>query len=119
MKNQQRLIVGLVLALVLIIFAVLNGQGVDVNFFGAQFTWPLIVVIVVSVIIGAVITFLVSTTGLAKMKKELKSAQAAEAGAAEAQAKAVKEATADLTAQVTALQKELAAAKAPAEESQA
>ncbi len=71
MKNQQRLIVGLVLTLVLIVFALLNGQGVAVNFFGAQFTWPLIVVIVVSVLIGALITALVSTASMSQNKKSL------------------------------------------------
>lgn len=70
MKNQQRLIVGLVLTLVLIVFALLNGQGVAVNFFGAQFTWPLIVVIVVSVLIGALITALVSTASMSQNKKK-------------------------------------------------
>ena len=58
MKNQQRLIVGLVLSLVLIVFALLNGQVVAVNFFGAKVHWPLIVVIVVAVLIGALITLL-------------------------------------------------------------
>ncbi len=58
MKQQQRLIVGIVLTLVLIIFALLNGQTVTVNFFGAMVHWPLIVVIVVSVLIGAVIAWL-------------------------------------------------------------
>ena len=60
MKQQQRLIVGIVLTLVLIIFALLNGQSVTVNFFGAMGHWPLIVVIVVSVLIGAIIAWLAS-----------------------------------------------------------
>lgn len=71
MKNQQRLIVGLVLALVLIVFALLNGQPVAVNFFGAAFHWPLIIVIVVAVLIGAVIALLASGNAMAATKKEL------------------------------------------------
>lgn len=43
MKGQQRFIIGLVLALILIVFALLNGQDVSVNFFGIQLKWPLIV----------------------------------------------------------------------------
>ncbi|MFD1433142.1 lipopolysaccharide assembly protein LapA domain-containing protein [Lacticaseibacillus yichunensis] len=112
MKNQQRLIVGLVLALVLIIFAVLNGQAVAVNFFGAQFSWPLIVVIIVSVLIGALITFLVSSTSMAKNSKALKAAEAVAANAKAEQDKAVKAATEKLQAQVTALQKQVADATA-------
>ena len=49
MKGQQRFIIGLVLALILIVFALLNGQDVSVNFFGIQLKWPLIVIIAVSV----------------------------------------------------------------------
>ena len=64
MKSQQRFIIGLVLALILIIFALLNGQGVSVNFFGIQLEWPLIVIIAVSVLIGAVVTWLISTLSL-------------------------------------------------------
>ena len=52
MKGQQRFIIGLVLALILIVFALLNGQDVSVNFFGIQLKWPLIVIIAVSVLIG-------------------------------------------------------------------
>ncbi|WP_461213123.1 LapA family protein [Lacticaseibacillus sp. GG6-2] len=76
MKNQQRLIVGIVLALVLIIFALLNGQAVTVNFFGAMVHWPLIVVIVVAVLIGALIAVLITTTSNAKNRKALKQLQA-------------------------------------------
>lgn len=112
MKNQQRLIVGLVLALVLVVFALLNGQGVAVNFFGAQFTWPLIVVIFVSVLIGALITLLVSTASMAQSRKDLKAAKkAAEAAQAEA-AKNLKDATAKLEGQVADLQQQLAKAQA-------
>ncbi|WP_179395348.1 LapA family protein [Lacticaseibacillus absianus] len=75
MKNQQRLIVGLVIALVVIIFALLNGQPVAVNFFGAAFHWPLILVIVVSLILGAASALLVSTASLSKLKKQLKRLQ--------------------------------------------
>ena len=76
MKNQQRLIVGIVLALILIIFALLNGQTVTVNVFGAMVRWPLIVVIVVAFLIGALIAALITTTTTAKDRKALKQLQA-------------------------------------------
>ncbi len=75
MKSQQRFIIGLVLALILIIFALLNGQGVSVNFFGIQLEWPLIVIIAVSVLIGAVVTWLISTSAVASAKKQIKELQ--------------------------------------------
>ena len=62
MKSQQRFIIGLVLALILIIFALLNGQGVSVNFFGIQLEWPLI-------------TWLISTSAVASAKKQIKELQ--------------------------------------------
>ena len=75
MKSQQRFIIGLVLALILIIFALLNGQGVSVNFFGIQLEWPLIVIIAVSVLIGVVVTWLISTSAVASAKKQIKELQ--------------------------------------------
>ena len=71
MKGQQRFIIGLVLALILIVFALLNGQDVSVNFFGIQLKWPLIVIIAVSVLIGAVVTWLISTSAVSSAKKQL------------------------------------------------
>ena len=66
MKSQQRFIIGLVLALILIIFALLNG---------IQLEWPLIVIIAVSVLIGAVVTWLISTSAVASAKKQIKELQ--------------------------------------------
>lgn len=90
MKNQQRLIVGLVLALVLIVFALLNGQPVAVNFFGAAFHWPLIIVIVVAVLIGAVIALLASGNAMAATKKEVAQLKQENARLAKAQKLAAK-----------------------------
>ncbi|WP_461224108.1 LapA family protein [Lacticaseibacillus suihuaensis] len=109
MKNQQRLIVGLVIALIVIIFALLNGQPVAVNFFGAAFKWPLIVVIVVSLLLGALVTLLVSTASLAKTKKEM-AALTKTNQALEADVKAqVAAATKDKDAEIEDLRRQLAA----------
>ena len=67
MKGQQRFIIGLVLALILIVFALLNGQDVSVNFFGIQLKWPLIVIIAVSV--------LISTSAVSSAKKQIRELQ--------------------------------------------
>lgn len=75
MKGQQRFIIGLVLALILIVFALLNGQDVSVNFFGIQLKWPLIVIIAVSVLIGAVVTWLISTSAVSSAKKQIRELQ--------------------------------------------
>lgn len=100
MKNQQRLIVGLVLSLLLVVFALLNGQPVQVNVFGARFSWPLIIVIIGAVLLGALITLLVSSSSINQQKKAL----------AEANAK-----QAELSDQVAELQLKLEAPKAQPE----
>ncbi|MHA3066061.1 LapA family protein [Lacticaseibacillus saniviri] len=107
MKRQQQLIVSLVLALILIVFALLNGQAVAVNFFGARFEWPLIIVIAVSVLIGALITFLMSTSALNTARKQLKSVQNDAQDQQKAVDQAVEKATAALEAENQKLKQQL------------
>ncbi|WP_125703253.1 LapA family protein [Lacticaseibacillus daqingensis] len=109
MKNQQRLIVGLVLALIVIIFALLNGQPVAVNFFGAAFQWPLIVVIVVCLLLGALVTLLVSTASLAKTHKQLKALEAENQQLTQAQEDAIATATKQASEEIASLKAQLAA----------
>ena len=45
MKNQWRVILGLVLVLIVVIFAVLNNQAVPVNFGFTKISGPLILII--------------------------------------------------------------------------
>lgn len=53
MKNQWRVILGLVLVLIVVIFAVLNNQAVPVNFGFTKISGPLILIILGSAIIGS------------------------------------------------------------------
>ncbi|SPC38575.1 LapA family protein [Latilactobacillus fuchuensis] len=69
MKKQGRLITVLGLALIVVIFAVLNVAPVAVNFGFAHVQWPLIIVIIVSLLIGAIITFLAATGSTLSQKK--------------------------------------------------
>ncbi|MEI5992502.1 LapA family protein [Candidatus Enterococcus mansonii] len=72
MKNQWRVIIGLVLVLIIVIFAVLNNQTVPVNFGFTKLSGPLILIILGSAILGALIGLLTSTTTLWKQKKQVK-----------------------------------------------
>lgn len=72
MKNQWRVILGLVLVLVIVLFAVLNSQAVPVNFGFTQISGPLILIILGSAILGALIGLLTSTTTIWKQKKQIK-----------------------------------------------
>lgn len=72
MKNQWRVILGLVLVLLVVLFAVFNNQNVPVNFGFIKISGPLILIILGSAIIGALIGLLTSTTTIWKQKKQVK-----------------------------------------------
>lgn len=72
MKKQGRLITVLVLALIVVIFAVLNVEPVAINFGFTHVKWPLIIVILVSLLIGAIITFLAATGSTLSQRKAQK-----------------------------------------------
>ncbi|ALS00682.1 hypothetical protein ATZ33_04635 [Enterococcus silesiacus] len=72
MKNQWRVVMGLVLVLIVVIFAVLNNQTVPVNFGFTKISGPLILIILGSAIVGALIGLLTSTTTMWKQKKQVK-----------------------------------------------
>jgi putative membrane protein len=72
LKNQGRVIFGLVLVLIIVLFAVLNNQTVPVNFWFTKVSGPLILIILGSAILGALIGLLTSTTTMWKQKKQVK-----------------------------------------------
>ncbi|MGX7201175.1 hypothetical protein BCR22_01100 [Enterococcus plantarum] len=75
MKNQWRVVIGLILVLIVVIFAVLNNQTVPVSFGFAKISGPLILIILGSAIVGALIGLLTSTTTMWKQKKQVKELQ--------------------------------------------
>lgn len=75
MKNQWRVIIGLVLVLIVVLFAVLNSQTVPVNFGFAKVSGPFILIILGSAIIGVLVGLLTSTTTIWKQKKQIKELQ--------------------------------------------
>ncbi len=72
MKKQSSVIIGFLLVLVIVLFAVLNNKNVPVNFGVASFSAPLILVIIGSAIIGALIVFVTTSTTLWQQKKKIK-----------------------------------------------
>ncbi|MBC1483497.1 DUF1049 domain-containing protein [Listeria sp. FSL L7-1485] len=89
-KIQWQVIVGIILALIIAIFAVINVDPVEVNFLFLQADWPLILIILGSVLCGCLIIFFLNITKSRSMKKKLK----------------------QLTTEKTELERQLAAAKA-------
>lgn len=72
MKNQWRIIVGFVLALIIVLFAILNNNEVNVSIVVSTFKAPLILIILGSAIIGAMIALLTSTGTMWSQKKTIK-----------------------------------------------
>jgi uncharacterized integral membrane protein len=60
MKNQWRLVAGIILIIIIVLFAVFNVDSVPVNFGFAVLDGPLIIVILVSLLMGSLITLLVT-----------------------------------------------------------
>lgn len=75
MKRQWKVILGFLLVLIIVLFAVLNNQEVPVNFGFSKLYSPLILVIIGSAIIGALVVFLTSSTTMFQQKRQMKQLQ--------------------------------------------
>ncbi|MFD1471359.1 LapA family protein [Companilactobacillus mishanensis] len=75
-KRQWKFVIGLIVALIVVIFAILNVDPVAVSFGFTKIQLPLIVLIIVTLILGAVITMLLANTG-SKKKDEKKLSRSA------------------------------------------
>ena len=76
MKNQWRLVAGIILIIIIVLFAVFNVDSVPVNFGFVVLDGPLIIVILVSLLMGSLITLLVATGSGTKKNKEFKQMRA-------------------------------------------
>lgn len=75
MKNQWRIILGLVLTLLIVIFAMLNTMTVKLNFGFSEISAPLIIVVIGSAFVGSVIIALVTTGTIWQQRRENKQLQ--------------------------------------------
>ncbi|HAT55024.1 MAG TPA: DUF1049 domain-containing protein [Lactobacillus sp.] len=74
MKNQWRLIAGLILVLIVAIFAVMNGNSVPIHFGVTTVKWPMILILIVSLLLGALIALLVTAGNHVSRKRSDKQA---------------------------------------------
>lgn len=72
MKQQWQLFVGLLLSLVIIVFAAMNTVVVPVQLGFGEFSTPLIIIIFGAIFMGAVLISLLMTSILWKQKKTIK-----------------------------------------------
>lgn len=72
MKSQWVLILGILFALIVAIFAVVNVEPVTVNYFFGKAEWPLILVILGSVFMGGIIVGAVGFFRYYALQKKVK-----------------------------------------------
>lgn len=75
MKMQWLLLLGLVFAIIIAIFAVFNVDNVPVNYVFGEAEWPLILVILVSALLGFLLSSVLAMTRNYQMKRKVKSLQ--------------------------------------------
>ncbi|MFC7393219.1 LapA family protein [Scopulibacillus cellulosilyticus] len=74
MKAHAGIILALIFVLIIAIFSVVNVDSVTVNFLFAKAEWPLILVIIVSVLMGALIVGSIGYVRIFKLQRELNKA---------------------------------------------
>ncbi len=72
MKGQTYFIIGVIAAILIAVFSVLNVESVPVNLLFVQTDWPLILIILFSVLLGAIVAFALSGLKLHQQKLEIK-----------------------------------------------
>ncbi|PWG00696.1 LapA family protein [Levilactobacillus bambusae] len=75
MKNQGRIILGILLIILIAIFALLNVETVPVDFGFAEVHWPLVMVLLISLLIGALLVFLFSSINTFKTNRQRKTSE--------------------------------------------
>ncbi|KRL04725.1 hypothetical protein FD46_GL001861 [Liquorilactobacillus oeni DSM 19972] len=69
------MIAALLVALIVIVFALLNTQNVELNFIFGKYSMPLVLVLVISLLAGALIAVLLSTVTIIGLKRQLKESE--------------------------------------------
>lgn len=75
MKGQWGLVVALLFALIIAVFSVVNVDPVQVNYVFGTSDWPLVLVILGSVLMGAILVLGFGMVKYYKLKRELKKLQ--------------------------------------------
>lgn len=75
MKFQWNLLFGLLFAIVIALFAIVNVDAVQVNYIFGEAQWPLILIILCSAFLGAIISILVAMFRSVQSKHRMKELQ--------------------------------------------
>ncbi|MGE7945983.1 lipopolysaccharide assembly protein LapA domain-containing protein [Lysinibacillus sp. NPDC093688] len=74
MKRQWNLILAIIVVLIIAVFSVINVDKVTVNYLLGKAEWPLILVIIGSVLLGALLVGLISMMKIYQLQRALKKA---------------------------------------------
>ncbi|RAU59441.1 MULTISPECIES: LapA family protein [Bacillus] len=83
-KQQWTIILAFIFVLIVSVFAVINVRPVEVHYLFGTAEWPLILVIIGSVLMGGLIVAFAGIFQIVKLKRELKALKAERAAAAPA-----------------------------------
>lgn len=72
MKKNWKMILGLILAIIVVVFSMMNMESTTVNFGFRTFKQPLIILILISVLIGAVLVALFSSGANLSQKHQIR-----------------------------------------------
>lgn len=72
MKGQWGLIIGLIVALIIASFSIINMDVVSVNYVLGTAQWPLVMVIISSVLMGGILVGVLNVYGTFKLRSKLK-----------------------------------------------
>lgn len=75
MKKQRNFIIGIVIALILVVFALFNNDPAKINFVFTTISLPLVLILFICILLGALVTYLFATASNYTAKKTLKSLQ--------------------------------------------
>lgn len=106
MKFQWNLLFGLLFAIIIAIFAIVNIENVQVNYVFGTAQWPLVLVILCSALLGAVVSIFVATFRSVKTNRRIKELQK-EVNASQLTIATLKNDKAELEQQLKARPKEL------------
>lgn len=76
MKAQWAILIGLILAIIIAIFAVVNVDSVPVNYLFGEAQWPLILVILGSALLGALVSGMLAMVRSFTLSRQVKALEA-------------------------------------------
>ncbi|MFJ5670344.1 lipopolysaccharide assembly LapA domain-containing protein [Bacillus safensis] len=105
-KQQWTIILAFIFVLIVSVFAVINVRPVEVDYLFGTAEWPLILVIIGSVLMGGLIVAFAGIFQIVKLKRELKALKAERAAAAPAAATKKADKDSQKTSHVTPLKEQ-------------